>query len=290
VNRRVFSDSLLQGVLREYQIEESVIDSLTTEDFNAIREWIVLEVRLKEKEKFVEMLGSEEMVSMIRILLPVIYGPLNEVFVKADAGTHFSKMFKLVKRMVQIGEKIKKENIEDSATRTSMYWEALQLFKKDLWEFIRALVMADEKGDRILEDLLSWFIHIFRFFQNKESLDVQKLLSNVDHPTQLQIISEIDAEITYNKWVMHIGETEKIQTSEKIDSPKTHKHHHHLKFTLHRKKHQEKIASPRSPRSPLRSPKVQPKEKNDLVRPEMKALKILVPPFMEIIKDRLEPK
>eukprot|EP01112_Ceratiomyxa_fruticulosa_P017402 TRINITY_DN5411_c0_g1_i3.p1 TRINITY_DN5411_c0_g1~~TRINITY_DN5411_c0_g1_i3.p1 ORF type:complete len:645 (+),score=121.27 TRINITY_DN5411_c0_g1_i3:232-2166(+) len=297
VNRRVFSDSLIQDVLRDYELDEAVIASLTTEDFSGIREWLVLEVRLKEKEKFIDMLGSEEMVSMIRILLPVIYGPLNEVFVKADAGTHFSKMFKLVKRMVQIGEKIKKENIEDSAARTTLYWEALQLFKNDVWEFIRALVLADEQGDRILEDLLSWFMHIFRFFQNKESLDVQKLLVNVDQPTRQQIISEIDAEIKYNKWVMHIGENEKIQPVEKKESPTPHRHH--LKLHLHRKKHSEKhsekglspkVLSPRlsgSPRSP-RSPK--PREKVEVVRPEMKVVKVLVPDFMNIIKDRLESK
>jgi len=288
VNRRVFSDSLIQDVLKEYEIEECVIASLTSEDFCAIREWIVLEVRLKEKEKFIEMIGSEEMVSMIRILLPVIYGPLNEVFVKANAGTHFSRMFKLVKRMVHIGEKIKKENIEDSATRTLMYWEAVQLFKKDVWDFIRALVMADEMGDKILEDLLSWFIHIFRFFQNKESLDVQSLLKNLDQETLRQIMSEIDAEIKYNKWVMHIGEPEKLQIVEKNQTQNAQQQQHHsIKIKLHRKKNQEK-----EPSKVVEPVEQQQKEKTDevIARPEMKVMKKLIPAFMDMIKDRLESK
>eukprot|EP01112_Ceratiomyxa_fruticulosa_P020907 TRINITY_DN724_c0_g2_i1.p1 TRINITY_DN724_c0_g2~~TRINITY_DN724_c0_g2_i1.p1 ORF type:complete len:696 (-),score=147.31 TRINITY_DN724_c0_g2_i1:130-2217(-) len=284
VTTRVFNEKLLRQTLISNGLAKENADALTSQDLSILGEWIVLEVRLKEKQDFVDIIGSEEMVGIIRELLPVIYDPIISVFVKANAGSHFGKMFQLVRRMVEVGEKIKQEKIEDQEVRTSMLHEVLDIFTQDLWDFLHALAKADDEKGEVLQSSLKWYVQMLQFVHRREALDVQSLLLSVDETTKANIIKEVDGEIEYMKYVMKMDCINK----ENREKEKEHEGKGKGKSKSHSPEH---ISDPSS--SLPHTTEQTDQEKLFSSPPQRPALvhsRVLVPAFLELMRDRLCPK
>lgn len=291
VNGRLFTDQILGRVLAESRFPADQLRQLTAADFSALREWLVVEVRLKEKSDFVNLLGSEEIVSMLRELLPVVYEPLITLFAKADAGSHFVRMFRLVKRMVLVGKKLQNEKVEDIELRAKMYKEILDQFTLDLWDFMRSAAKADFEGERVLEKCLEWYVHMLQFVHRRETLDVQSLLAAVDPATLEDITKELDGEVRYTKFVMKLDAVNRTNAKREKELEKEKAKHKHSIFH----KDQPSTASSGSPSSsstssPTSTTSSADLEKETVERPTPTAISTLLPAFIELMRDRLSPK
>ncbi|KAF2073205.1 hypothetical protein CYY_005487 [Polysphondylium violaceum] len=85
-------------------LDSSVISQLEEEQFKSLFEYAKLEKRKKEKNDFVEILGNDEMIDIIRELLPVLYEPLGKLFCKANIGHHFEKLAHVIKKTIIAAE------------------------------------------------------------------------------------------------------------------------------------------------------------------------------------------
>jgi len=282
VTTRVFNKKLLIETLISNGLAKESTELLTSQDLSLLGEWVVLEVRLKEKQDFVEMIGSEEIVGIIRELLPVIYDPIISVLVKANAGSHFVRMFQLVKRMVEVGEKIKREKIEDQELRTTMLHEVLEIFTQDLWDFLHALSKADSEGGKVLQSSLLWYVRMLQFVHRREALDVQSLLLNIDETTKENILKEVDGEIEYMKYVMKmdcIKEKEKEKGKTNCPSTPTNPSSQNCDPSPSQTSNNNNDCSEDNLRTPS-APQ----------RPPLLYSRVLAPAFLELMKDRLCPK
>ena len=72
---------------------------------NAVKVLAILEMRRKDKNKFVELFGDEKLISLVKDFLPFIYEPLHEIYKHADMGIIIDKFFKLWKTSLSIAEK-----------------------------------------------------------------------------------------------------------------------------------------------------------------------------------------
>ncbi|EGC32820.1 hypothetical protein DICPUDRAFT_37728 [Dictyostelium purpureum] len=85
-------------------VDSSIISMLNEEQFKSLFEYAKLEKRKKEKEDFVEILGHDEMIEIIRDLLPVLYEPLGKLFCKANIGNHFDRLARVIKKLIVAAE------------------------------------------------------------------------------------------------------------------------------------------------------------------------------------------
>eukprot|EP01132_Coremiostelium_polycephalum_P007655 gene7655-9417_t len=94
-------------------VDPDVISQLGEEHFKSLFEYVKLEKRKKEKNDFVEILGNDEMIEIIRELLPVLYEPLGKLFCKANIGYHFEKLAYVIKKLVIAAETGELEEDDD---------------------------------------------------------------------------------------------------------------------------------------------------------------------------------
>jgi hypothetical protein len=83
-------------------LDDKDVASLNEVQVKIIHELIVLEMRLKEKQDFVELLGNAKILSIMRELLPIVHEPIAILFNKASVGMHFEELFKTIKRFIKV--------------------------------------------------------------------------------------------------------------------------------------------------------------------------------------------
>ncbi|GAM27005.1 hypothetical protein SAMD00019534_101800, partial [Acytostelium subglobosum LB1] len=96
-------------------MDPDLISTLTEEHFTLLFEYVKMEKRKKEKDDFIEVLGNEEMIEIIRELLPVLYEPLGKLFTKANIGYHFERVAHCIKKIITVAEfgELKEEDDQD---------------------------------------------------------------------------------------------------------------------------------------------------------------------------------
>ncbi|EAL63368.1 hypothetical protein DDB_G0288161 [Dictyostelium discoideum AX4] len=97
-------------------LDASILQQLNEEQFKSLFEYAKLEKRKKEKEDFVEILGNEEMIEIIRELLPVLYEPLGKLFCKANIGNHFERLARVIKKLIvaaETGNLVGEDEVDD---------------------------------------------------------------------------------------------------------------------------------------------------------------------------------
>ncbi|EFA79573.1 hypothetical protein PPL_07624 [Heterostelium album PN500] len=85
-------------------VDSAIIATLDEEHFKALFEYVKMEKRKKEKNDFIDILGNDEMIDIIRELLPVLYEPLGKLFCKANIGYHFEKIAYVMKKIITVAE------------------------------------------------------------------------------------------------------------------------------------------------------------------------------------------
>ncbi|EGG19714.1 hypothetical protein DFA_00292 [Cavenderia fasciculata] len=97
-------------VIMQYQwpsspsVDPEIIAQLEEHHYTALFEYVKLEKRRREKNDFIEVLGNDEMIEIIRELLPVLYEPLGKLFCKANIGYHFEKIAYCLKKILTVAE------------------------------------------------------------------------------------------------------------------------------------------------------------------------------------------
>ncbi|KAN0024738.1 hypothetical protein ACTFIV_009147 [Dictyostelium citrinum] len=97
-------------------LDGSILQQLNEEQFKSLFEYAKLEKRKKEKEDFVEILGNDEMIEIIRELLPVLYEPLGKLFCKANIGNHFERLARVIKKLIvaaETGSLVGEDEVDD---------------------------------------------------------------------------------------------------------------------------------------------------------------------------------
>eukprot|EP01133_Synstelium_polycarpum_P005276 gene5276-6114_t len=95
-------------------VDPGIIAQLDEVVFEALFEYVKLEKRKKEKNDFIDILGNDEMIDIIRELLPVLYEPLGKLFCKANIGYHFEKLAHVFKRIINVAETGELEEDDES--------------------------------------------------------------------------------------------------------------------------------------------------------------------------------
>jgi len=191
-------DTVLRSKVVMPQLEEGEISSLDEAQLKKIHELVVLEMRYKEKEEFVELLGNEKILSIMRELLPIVHEPIAVLFNKASVGLHFEILFKTLKRVIKVTEK----NEPSLPKRIELYEIAMGKFVRDLYAFLHNVA---EQDDNTLYETLSWISDLLDFMQ-RETLDIQPILQGMNKEEQDKVVQEINQLLEYKIYWLGLEE------------------------------------------------------------------------------------
>jgi hypothetical protein len=196
------------------------ITKLHPEDIMLLHTLVIVEMRQKEKQDFVELLGNERMLRIIRELLPVIHEPIAMLFNRAHVGVHFETLFKTLQRIIKVAEREGDNPENNHARRLEAYERVMGKFVRDMYHFIHNIAAND---DNTLADTLWWLMELLSFMKN-DTIDVQSVLAVVPPGDRARVIYEIDQVISYRLHILALDEFKDQQSCNNNDGKIYEKH------------------------------------------------------------------
>eukprot|EP01112_Ceratiomyxa_fruticulosa_P023744 TRINITY_DN922_c0_g1_i1.p1 TRINITY_DN922_c0_g1~~TRINITY_DN922_c0_g1_i1.p1 ORF type:complete len:690 (+),score=184.46 TRINITY_DN922_c0_g1_i1:351-2420(+) len=199
----VLTDTTVSPVLR--QDELSQLDEPTK---SKLYEVLLLEMRRREKADFIELIGDEKFVSILRELLPIIHTPIANLFCKASIGMHADQLFKTLKRTIKVLERnASSKSACDVFERVRLLEGVFSRFVNDLYAFLHNII---EKDDGTLEKCLKWFMLMWQGVQS-EQINLQPLLDSLDEPQYTELCKEVDSLVKYKEWLISLEDEVRIE-------------------------------------------------------------------------------
>lgn len=159
--------------------------------------------RQQEKIDFIELLGNEQILTILHELLPVIYTPMAQLFSRAHVGVHFQVLFKTLKRII-------KATTDSSTGGPKRYVPILARFTNELYSFLHESAAND---DHSIEDTLSWWVSLVTFAK-EETIDLTSLLERLDSTTHELLLNELDQVAEFYDYR---AELEELESEEEND-------------------------------------------------------------------------
>jgi hypothetical protein len=171
---------------------------------------LMLRMRKKDKETFIEIFGQEEMIQLMKEVLPVIYEPLIDVYAHADAGEFFNEFFLLLKSCISIAES-KVEELD----KLERYSQAFQVFEKAWYQFGHNIISKD-KGT--LHSIFKWLFDRFRL-STRFQLNFVAHFETLDKEVQQQVIQELDQLTQFQNIKNHLRQTGQAKVADSMAPP-----------------------------------------------------------------------
>eukprot|EP01116_Phalansterium_solitarium_P008016 TRINITY_DN2118_c0_g1_i1.p1 TRINITY_DN2118_c0_g1~~TRINITY_DN2118_c0_g1_i1.p1 ORF type:complete len:625 (-),score=163.57 TRINITY_DN2118_c0_g1_i1:554-2428(-) len=167
----------------DYPSEDEVM-SLSQDELCAVHRLISLEMRLKDKTKFVEIVGDEQLVSLMKSGIPILCEPFVEIYEHSGMADMVMALFEFINSIVQVS----KQAGDDADERRRGFHDACRGLGEALYQFNRNVVVNDTST---LKDLIDWG---FNFCEKvgEFSLDLDELLRPLSGSNLAAVKSELD--------------------------------------------------------------------------------------------------
>eukprot|EP01111_Echinosteliopsis_oligospora_P012212 TRINITY_DN4160_c0_g1_i1.p1 TRINITY_DN4160_c0_g1~~TRINITY_DN4160_c0_g1_i1.p1 ORF type:complete len:658 (+),score=177.67 TRINITY_DN4160_c0_g1_i1:210-2183(+) len=201
---RKFVAAMLNNDSIEPELDPDDIKKLALEDEVKIYQLFQMKRRYREKQDFVDLLGDEQLISIIKELLPVIHEPMALLFSRANVGHHFDALFKTAKRVIKVTERTK--DLTFSA-RLAEYERVTARFIGDIYLFIQNIAAQD---DQTLDETLGWLMNLLNFTRHKH-LDLIPIINSIPPTEQTEVMREINELIAYRQMLIEYDEAEEAR-------------------------------------------------------------------------------
>ena len=190
-----FVMDILENDSYEPNIKLSELERIKEEDIDIIIQLLQLYSRKKIKEEFIEIVGQDKIITIIKEIFNCVYQSLYHMYKYADTPLLMEQSFQLLKQIIEIGEEQQKEYEEegtvDKQYYTNLFSELLFDYENCLLQFIQSLLVNDESRN-ILEQLIQWFFDLLLCLLNdNNSIDVFKIISELDKKDQKNVYEQL---------------------------------------------------------------------------------------------------
>jgi len=170
-------------------IEPGEISTLTLEELDQIKVFTAIEMRRKDKNEFINWMGDEQTISLLKELMPVFYEPLVEIYSHANMPEFLGSMFKFQKKCINAArdQKLSPKQIEEE------YTKAAKTFEVAIFRFVHHIV---EKDSGTLEAVINWGLDTYNF-SSKIIVDVMKMVEDLDQNQRNLVLKEIEEYFQY---------------------------------------------------------------------------------------------
>eukprot|EP01119_Soliformovum_irregulare_P021849 TRINITY_DN7350_c0_g1_i2.p1 TRINITY_DN7350_c0_g1~~TRINITY_DN7350_c0_g1_i2.p1 ORF type:complete len:525 (+),score=171.24 TRINITY_DN7350_c0_g1_i2:78-1652(+) len=181
--RRKYIGDILKDDSLKPKLDHSLVTNLGADQIEILYRSVQLEMRLKDKTEFIELLGDEQILNLIHDLLPALYHPLMEIYSHADIPKLVGDFFEMAHGIIHAMEA--KDTNEDQK-RASVV-KIVDKFQEDLFKFTQQILTKDEGT---IEECVAWAA---RFFQEDVTMtvDVMEILKGLDESVRYAIAEEV---------------------------------------------------------------------------------------------------
>jgi hypothetical protein len=175
---------------------------LSYDDIVIIWKWFNLEGRRLAKIKFVELIGSDMVINVIKEVVPLLYLPWMSLFETSDLESLAKGVFDAMHGAIQVGShhhdyhRTHQHHVVEEVRQG--YGQVFDGFAKIMYEFGRKIVCVDAQralhGEGKLEALVSWALKLY-VFNKKGNIDVSALLNDLPAHQRDQVMRELSTEI-----------------------------------------------------------------------------------------------
>eukprot|EP01111_Echinosteliopsis_oligospora_P018613 TRINITY_DN864_c0_g1_i1.p1 TRINITY_DN864_c0_g1~~TRINITY_DN864_c0_g1_i1.p1 ORF type:complete len:594 (-),score=92.81 TRINITY_DN864_c0_g1_i1:111-1892(-) len=163
------------------------------QDVALLREILLLEIRLKEKHEFVELLGTPKIIEIMKEVIPIFYGPFSAFFCKSDISHQFEEMVHSTRDFVKASKEAANLPIEE---RVAVYEQLARRDQGDTFTFLHNATLNDDGG---IEHSIQWYVNFLQFVHSRPALDIQSLMIPLSEQQRSALSQELDATIAYWK-------------------------------------------------------------------------------------------
>lgn len=172
------------------EFEPAWVNQLNKEAIQAIYRLAICEMRLKDRNSFVEMLGDEKFIGPVKDIVAELCPPLVQLTNNSNFSTLLSSLFKLMKEIIHCSELE-----QDLNKQVQAYNESLKKFESVLLPSFQGMIKSD---NGTLGDLILWATDFFDVNQ-KIQIDLNKIMQPLREEDKLLISTEVDTWINFKK-------------------------------------------------------------------------------------------
>jgi hypothetical protein len=175
---------------------------LSYDDIIIIWKWFNQEARRLAKIKFVELIGSDMVINVIKEVVPLLYLPWMSLFETSDLENLAKGVFDGMHGAIQVGShhheyhRYHQHHVVEEVRQG--YGQVFDGFAKIMYEFVRKIICVDAQralqGEGKLEALVSWALKLY-VFNKKGNIDVSALLNELPEHQKDQVMKELSTEI-----------------------------------------------------------------------------------------------
>eukprot|EP01114_Cavostelium_apophysatum_P009151 TRINITY_DN22229_c0_g1_i1.p1 TRINITY_DN22229_c0_g1~~TRINITY_DN22229_c0_g1_i1.p1 ORF type:complete len:597 (-),score=163.64 TRINITY_DN22229_c0_g1_i1:72-1862(-) len=208
-SKRAFVEQMLLDSTIKPDIPAVFVQNMTEELLANIYQFATLEMRRKDKEQFIDMLGDETFSELVKSILPVFYEPLVEIYAHANMADFLGEVFRMIKRNIEVSDKK-----VDMETKAQMHSSVMEQFEEKVFQFVKRILQKD-KG--VINETLTWIASFFEW-NDKQTLRLPDLILELRDDERADVINEIWQWVQYKRRDRHLKD---IERKKNTDPPPT---------------------------------------------------------------------
>jgi hypothetical protein len=167
------------------------VDALSPAGMDTLHRLIKLEMRLKDKNKFISILGDQDMIALVHTLVSILSGPLAEMYAHADMASIIQALFEFMKACADL----RNTEMDAKALRDGLR-DAAETMAQSFYDFTRNILVKDEHGT--VKDLIDWGLQ-FRTEVATFSLDLPDFMATLTGDECQCVLREVDETLAFWK-------------------------------------------------------------------------------------------
>jgi len=163
--------------------------------------WL-LEIKVIDHEKFIDLIGTEEFVRILKELANALYMPLSACYKSANLSLLIGAIADALKEITTVAADLQENPDKDPKSTFKAYMDIIDKHLPEVYKFVRDTLLHDKTG--IIKEIIKWVARIINFMRKGSKPDqivnLQSLLSKLNEAQRKQLTSEVDALMQFRNW------------------------------------------------------------------------------------------